>query len=106
MELEDLQNGVIVRCTNNSARNKNERDWVLIHISYINSNSCIEKYRKHIKNHTGYYMMGGPWYEGNLLTNEPYGKTNGQLHRGELNQYIKVGDISKDYIKYKKDERL
>lgn len=98
-----ITNGSIIRL-----KNDNTRDWVCIH--YTNCNmSHRAKFNKNIKNHTGYYLFGGLWNEGNALTDKPYCKCIERLEKGMLNNIDSiVGHISNnsDYAKYKEFERL
>ena len=77
----------------------NARDWVAIR---------IQTKRKHSKNYTGFGLYSGLWYEGNVLTNDPYGKYAGELTVGHFNHATIVGNITNkgDFERYKKTERL
>lgn len=98
----EIHNGDIIRFKNDISR-----DWVAIHYSKCDSED-ISRYRKHIKDNTGFYLFGGLWYDGDVNTSKPYGKSNGQLKRGMFSNILVVGNINnkEDYGKYIKDERL
>lgn len=60
-----------------------------------------EKFRRNIADHTGYYLFSGIWYEGDILTDKPYGKCIEQLRRGMFPNIEIVGNIIKDFEKFK-----
>ena len=98
--LSQIENGTIIRL-----KNYDGRDWVCIHYTKCNMHHRI-KHDKHNKNHTGFYLFGGLWKEGDALTDEPYCKCLERLERGMLNNVEIVGHIKKDYEKYLNDERM
>lgn len=96
----NIFNGDIVRLDFDDTR-----DWVAIHHTKCKEVNA-EPYRKNIKDHTGFYLFSGLWNEGDALSSEPYGKCKGMLKRGMFPHVQIVGNISKDYIQYRKNERL
>ena len=100
-DFSQITNGSIIRL-----KNDDNRDWVCIHFS-----NCDMSYRlrhnKNNKNHTGFYLFGGLWYEGSHLTDKPYGKCIERLERGMFNNIESVvGHISKDLEEYRISGRL
>lgn len=64
--------------------------------------SVREKYRKNVKDHTGFYLFAGLWYDGDPLTSKPYGKCREHLKRGMAAQIEGIaGHISKDLQAFK-----
>ena len=98
----EVQNGDIIRF-----KNDNVRDWVALHYT-CGELRRREKFNKNVKDNTGYYLFGGLWYEGNALTDKPYGKCMGILKRGMFADIEIVGNISNrdDYLQYKKCEKI
>ena len=103
-DFSKIQNGTIVRLKSDT-----NRDWVCIHHSNCNMNNRL-KHNKNNKNHTGYYLFGGLWYEheGSKFTDKAYGKCIERLERGMFNNIEIVGFIGNDsdYKKYIECERL
>lgn len=98
----EIHNGDIIRLSSD-----NTRDWVAIYHTNCDM-SKREKFNKNVKDHTGFYLFGGLWYEGDALTDKPYGKCIEQLRRGAWNNITIVGNIANkaDFEKYKRDERI
>lgn len=98
----EIKNGDIVRLHSDDTR-----DWVAIYHTNCDM-SKREKFNKNIKDHTGFYLFGGLWYDGDVLTDKPYGKCAGQLRRGAWNNITVVGNIAnkEDLEKYKRNERI
>lgn len=69
--------------------------WILLHFSCIDM-SQRETFRKNVKDHTGLYMFSGLWYEGNRLTDKPYGKCLEQLKVGMYPDILLVGNVAND----------
>lgn len=88
VDFSKISNGSIVRL-----KSDNDRDRVCIHYT-------------HYKNHTGYYLFGGLWYDGDALTCEPYGKCIERLERGMFPDIEIVGHIKDCYENYKKNGRI
>lgn len=99
-ELPKIENGTIVRF-----KNDDTRDWVCIHHTKCDM-SFREKCRKNVKDHTGFYLFGGLWGDGDPLTGDPYGKCKEQLKIGMFNALSIVGHISKDLEAYKTNGRI
>lgn len=100
-DFSEITNGSIIRLKNDETR-----DWVCIHHSKCNTASRV-RVRKNVKNQTGYYLFGGPWYEGDPLTDKPYGKCIEHLEKGMKNNIVGiVGHITTDYETYKESERI
>lgn len=99
-----ISNGSIIRLKHKKGVG---RDWICIHYTKINK-PLWPPYRKNIKNHSGYYLLGGPWYPGDLFTSDPYGKTWGMLEMGMLPDIEIVGHLSnkEDLEKYKLNEKV
>ena len=96
-----ISNGSIIRLKNDS-----NRDWVCIHYSKCDMDYRL-KHNKNNKNHTGYYLFGGLWYDGDPLTDKPYGKCLERLERGMFNNIESVvGHISVDFNEYRCSGRL
>lgn len=95
----EINNGDIIKFNND-----NTRCWVAIHIN--NLDKKFFRINKNIKDNTEFYLFGGLWYEGDCLTNIPYGKCIGILKRGMFNNISIVGNITNktDYLKYKTNE--
>ena len=89
----EIQNGDIIRL-----KSDNCRDWVAIHYSNCNMRNRI-KHNKYNKNHTGFYLFSGLWYEGDVLTSEPYGKCIERLGRGMFPNIEVIGNIG-DSLKF------
>ena len=98
----EIKNGDIIRF-----KNDNVRDWVALHYT-CGELRRREKFNKNVKDNTGYYLFGGLWYEGNALTDKPYGKCKGMLKRGTFADIEIVGNISNRdyYLQYKKYEKI
>lgn len=84
----EINNGDIIQFKNEN----NSRYWVAIHHSKCNMDNA---------DHTGYYLFSGIWYEGDILTDKPYGKCIEQLRRGMFPNIEIVGNIIKDFEKFK-----
>jgi hypothetical protein len=69
--------------------------WICLHHSTIDM-SEMERYRPNVKDHTGFYLFRGLWYEGNLLTDKPYGKCRGQLRVGNFPDIKVVGNLAEN----------
>lgn len=99
-----ITNGTIIRLKSDT-----NRDWVCIHYTNCNMANRL-KHNHNNKNHTGFYLFGGLWYEieGSKLTDMAYGKCIERLERGMFNNIEIVGHISnkKDYEQYLANERL
>lgn len=97
----EIHNGDIIKFNNDNCRY-----WIA-----IDKNKCNDKFiyktNKNIKDDTGFYLFGGLWYEGDPLTNAPYGKCKGKLKRGMFNNISIIGNIinNDDYIKYINSEK-
>lgn len=99
--LDQITNGSTIRL-----KNDNNRDWVCIHHSKCDMSYRL-KHNKNNKNHTGFYLFGGLWYDGDPLTDKPYGKCIERLEMGMFNNIEGiVGHISNDLIKYRDLGRL
>ena len=98
----EIRNGDIIRLSSD-----NTRDWVAIHYTRCDMR-CREQYRKNVKDQTGFYLFGGLWYDGDPMTDRPYGKCAGHLRRGMFANIVVVGNISNktDLENYKRTERL
>lgn len=95
-DFSKVENGTIVSISG--------RQWVCIHHSKCDM-ALRDKFRKNIKDHTGFYLFGGLWYEGDPLTDKPYGKCREQLKRGMLPEIEGiVGHISKDADAFKRGQ--
>lgn len=92
----EINNGDIIQFKNEN----NSRYWVAIHHSKCNMDNR-EKFRRNIADHTGYYLFSGIWYEGDILTDKPYGKCIEQLRKGMFPNIEIVGNIIKDFEKFK-----
>lgn len=100
-DFSQITNGSIIRL-----KNDDNRDWVCIHYSECDMSYRL-RHNKNNKNHTGFYLFGGLWYEGSPLTDKPYGKCIERLERGMFNNISSVvGHISKDLEEYKISGRL
>ena len=85
----EIQNGDILKFKND------ERHWVAIH--YTNCDMSVRvKHNKHNKNHTGFYLFSGLWYEGDKTTSEPYGKCIERLERGMFPMIEIVGNVQNE----------
>lgn len=88
-DFSQISNGSIIRLKNDPVR-----DWVCIHYTKCDMSNRA-KHNKNSKNHTGYYLFSGLWYDGNPLTDKPYGKCIERLERGMFNNIeCIVGHIS------------
>ena len=100
-DFSEITNGSIIRL-----KNDNSRDWVCIHYTNCDMKNRM-KHNKNNKNHTGFYLFGGLWYDGNPLTDKPYGKCIERLERGMSNNIDSiVGHISTNFKEYRESERL
>ena len=84
----NISNGSIIRFKNTGV------EWICIHYTNCNMKNRA-KHNKYDKNHTGYYLFRGRWYEGNPLTDEPYGICAERLERGMFNNIEYIGHINK-----------
>ncbi len=90
----NISNGDIVRFK----QGNNWRDWVAIHYSNCNMSARV-RHNKHNKNHTGFYLFSGLWYEGDIMTSEPYGKCIERLEKGMFPNIEIIGNIGNS-LKY------
>lgn len=97
----EIRNGDIIRLSSDETR-----DWIAIH--YTKSEKQYQRFNHNIKDNTGYYLFGGLWHSGNILTSEPYGKCAGMLKRGMFAHITIVGNISNstDYRRYIANEKV
>lgn len=86
----EVLNGTIVRIKTQ------ERYWVCIHHTRCDMDER-PRHNKHNKNHTGFYLFSGLWYDGDVLTDKPYGKCLERLERGMFPEIEIMGHISTDY---------
>lgn len=104
-EIPDIKDGDIIRF-----HNDNIRDWVAIHYTHLHDDtSFYEKYRKNIKNHTGYYLFGSlNTNYSDVLNPDSYNKYKGQLEIGHFNNICIVGNITniKNQKEYNDKERI
>lgn len=92
----EIKNGDIIRFKNDSLLEG--RDWVAIHYTNCDMRKR-RKHNKHNRNHTGYYLFSGLWYEGNILSDAPYGKCIERLEAGMFSNIKIVGNVS-DNVKH------
>lgn len=84
----EIRHGDIIRFK----KGKNWRYWVAIHHSKCDMSHRI-RHNKHNKNHTGFYLFSGLWYEGDIMTSDPYGKCIERLERGMFGNIEIVGNM-------------
>lgn len=94
-EILQINNGDIIKL-----KNDDNRYWVAIYHTNCNMDNRV-KFRKNIADNTGYYLFSGIWYEGDILTDKPYGKCIEQLKKGMFPNISIVGNISNDLEKFK-----